>query len=58
MKEIQKMRNSFKEMVDILDEIIDLVYRAENGEQGLEEQIKSKYGYMYYKMLEISTQNK
>ena len=56
MKTLIKMRKDFKEIVDIIDEIIDLVERADNGEQGLGEKIKSKYGYFYYKMLEISNQ--
>ena len=54
MEQLQKMRNDFEELVNILDELIELGYRAENGERDLEEKIKSKYGYFYYKLLELS----
>lgn len=53
-EDLIKLRNAFRETADIIDDIVDLSSRADNGETGLEKEIESKMGLFLYKMIEIS----
>ena len=54
MKSLIGLRDKFRETADIIDELIELGKRADNGETDLKPQIEAKLGQFAFKMIELS----
>ena len=58
IKDLNKMRDIFKELTDICDEMIDMDKREEAGEDISEKDAEALGGRFIYKLLELNTLTK
>ncbi|QEK13716.1 hypothetical protein FQB35_15420 (plasmid) [Crassaminicella thermophila] len=54
VKELIKMRNTFREAADIIDELLDLKEKENNG-QDVKKELESVIGRFAIKMLELNS---
>ncbi|SHH06077.1 hypothetical protein [Tepidibacter thalassicus] len=54
VKELIKMRNTFKEAVDIIDELLNLKEKENNGED-IKKELENVIGRFVIKMLELNS---
>jgi hypothetical protein len=55
IKDLSKMRDTFKELTDICNEVIDMDKREEAGEDIPSKDAEALMGRFMYKLLELNT---